>query len=85
MSPCGVASESEERCDLVYAFFTFDLIPIPDYSHRSKEHCRTTVAANHGPAATRHGREVEERCILAASPVSRRKGGTSRMHFLQMI
>ena len=27
MRPCDVASESEERCDLAYAFFTFDLIP----------------------------------------------------------
>ena len=35
---------SEERCDLANAFFTFNLIPIPDYSRRTKEHCRTTVA-----------------------------------------
>ena len=44
--PRDVASESEERCDLAYAVFTFDLIPIPDYSRRTKEHCATTVAAH---------------------------------------
>ena len=46
--------------------FTFNLLPIPDYSRRTKEHCRTTVAANRGPAATRHGREAEEKCVFAA-------------------
>ena len=81
MHPRGVASELERRCDLAYAFFTFNLIPTPDYSRRTKEHCRTTVTANRGHAAMRHGREVEEKCVLAASPVSRRKGATSRMHF----
>ena len=39
-----VASESKERCDLAYTVLNFYLIPIPDYSRRTKEHCRTTVA-----------------------------------------
>ena len=83
--PRDVVSKSDERCDLAHASFTFDLIPIPDYSRKTKEHCKTTVAANRGPAATRHGREAEERCVLAAAPVSRTKGATSRMHFLHLI
>ena len=44
MRPRDVDSESKERCDLAYAVLKFDLIPIPDYSRRTKEHCRTTVA-----------------------------------------
>ena len=44
MRPRDVASESKERCDLAYAVLKFDLIPIPDYSRRTEEHCRTTVA-----------------------------------------
>ena len=43
--PRDVASKSEERCVLAYAFFTFDLIPTSHYSRRTKDHCRTTVAA----------------------------------------
>ena len=48
--PGDVASESEKRFDLAYAFFTFHLIPIADYSCKTKEHCRTMVTANRGPA-----------------------------------
>ena len=44
MCPRDVASESKERYDLAYTVLKFDLIPIPDYSRRTKEHCRTTVA-----------------------------------------
>ena len=43
--PRDVASEPKERCDIAYAVFEFDLIPVSDYSRRTKEHCRTTVAA----------------------------------------
>ena len=75
--PRDVASELEERCDLTYVIFTFNLVPIPDYSRRTKEHCRTTIVANRSPAATRHGRKAEERCVLAAAPVSRTKGTSS--------
>ena len=58
MRPRDVASESKERCDLAYAVLKFDLIPIPDYSRRTKEHCRTTV-----PAAER--RQLQDRYFLA--------------------
>ena len=78
MCPRDVASESKERCDLAYAVLKFDLIPIPDYSRRTKEHCKTTVVANPGPwprdmaARRRKGAfslcsasELNERCNLA--------------------
>ena len=45
MRPWDVASKSKERCDLAYAVLKFDLIPTSHYSRRTKEHCRTTVAA----------------------------------------
>ena len=44
MRPRDVDSESKERYDLAYTVLKFDLIPIHDYSRRTKEHCRTTVA-----------------------------------------
>ena len=43
---CDVDSKSKERCNLVYVVFTLNLIPIPDYSCRTKAHCRITAAAH---------------------------------------
>ena len=80
MRPLDVASESEERCNIAYAFFTSDLIPIPDYSCRTKEQCRTTVAAHLRPREVAARRR--KRCVFSTWPVSTRKGVTSHTHVL---